>query len=103
MTPTLLIRLMMQNTTISADPDDRVRAFRRQLDAWVQAERPGLPVFALPGVLPAHRRRCLSCGARIKRGRLRCEECIVAIATVLMPVEDLVTRIAIPPPPWWKR
>jgi hypothetical protein len=94
---------MPVNTTISPDPEDRVRVFRRQLADWVKAERPGVPVFALPGALPPHRRRCLSCGARIKRGRWRCDGCIVAIDAVLMPVEDLVTRIAIPPRPWWKR
>jgi hypothetical protein len=93
---------MPVNTTISPDPEDRVRAFRQQLDDWVKAERPGVPVLALPGAPPGHRRRCLSCGGRIKRSRWRCDACLAAIATVLSPVEDLVSRIAIPPRPWWR-
>ncbi len=69
--------------TNSPGHEDRVRAFRRQLTDWAKAERPGLPVFALPGAFPAHRRRCLSCGARIKRSGWRCDECIAAVHKAL--------------------
>jgi len=81
----------------------RVRAFRRQLADWVKAERPGVPLLALPGAPPAHRRRCVSCGARVRKGGWRCELCLAAIATVLSPVETLVSRLAIAPRPWWWR
>jgi hypothetical protein len=83
---------MMKNTTISPDPEARVRAFRHQLADWITAERPGVPVFALPGAPPARGRRCLSCAARITRGQWRCDACLAAIATVLSPVEETSCR-----------
>jgi hypothetical protein len=80
------IAAMMKNPGHEA----RVRTSRRQLADWVKAERPGVPVFALPGAPPAHRRRCLSCGARIKRSRWRCDACLAAVHEALE---------AAPPPP----
>jgi hypothetical protein len=74
--------VMPVNTT-SPDLVARGRAFRRQRADWVRAERPGLPVFALPGPLPA-RSRCLSCGARITRSRWRCDECLAAVHEIIL-------------------
>jgi hypothetical protein len=68
----------------SADPVPlRVAAFRRQLEAWVQARWLGIPLLALSGV-EGRDGTCIGCGETLAADRLwRCVHCEQAVRLVL--------------------
>jgi hypothetical protein len=66
---------------VDNDVERRVRAFEVQLAEWSAAERPGVPVLALPDTNPEPG-TCVSCGG--PRGKeLRCVPCLSAVNVVL--------------------
>jgi hypothetical protein len=84
-------------TTTVAHPDEpqavelRVRAFRRQIETWTAANRPGVPLLTLPDAsTPDGTGRCVSCGAPALEWR--CSPCLTALRIALNlpapPTED---------------
>ena len=60
------------------EEEQRLQAFKTQLAVWGAAERPGVPVLALPGINPEPG-TCVSCGG--PRGKeLRCPPCLSAVS-----------------------
>jgi hypothetical protein len=67
----------------SAAGAERARAFHWLLDRWTSDGRPGAPHLVLPDAPVVRRGRCVSCGARIRKSRWRCEVCIAAVHEAL--------------------
>ena len=66
---------------MSAEVERRAQLFRQQIRDWSGAGRPGVPVLALPGVVPAPG-ACVSCGGP-RENLLRCAACLEAVNVAL--------------------